>query len=356
MPGYLGLRFSIAGTELESNRGEELARATRPGTPAQSGTELSVLLTAPELLYAQQRARTRWFGALIGFSGLAMLCGLVAAWRAFQRQRELNEMKSNFVSSVSHELRAPIASVRLMAEELNEVAGADPEKSRSYHSFIVQECRRLSALLENVLDFSRHEQGRKEYQFEPTDLSALVQATTHLMRSYSSDKQIEIVAWIQESPTEIEADGRALQQALVNLIDNAIKHSPPASTITVGLDVVAASDPDSGAARARFASRFGRSLRRAANPAEAATVRLWVEDQGEGTPPGEHERIFERFYRSGSEMRRQTQGVGLGLAIVKHIAEAHHGRVTVRSAVGQGSRFTIELPVSTHFKREAPDL
>jgi len=109
----------------------------------------------------------------------------------------------------------------------------------------------------------------------------------------------------------------ALQQALVNLIDNAIKHSPKGAAVKVGLDV------------------------------EADALRLWVEDQGEGIPSGEQERIFERFYRRGSELRRETQGVGIGLSIVKHIVEAHGGRIQVRSDIGHGSRFTIELPVKT---------
>jgi two-component system OmpR family sensor kinase len=109
-------------------------------------------------------------------------------------------------------------------------------------------------------------------------------------------------------------DGLALQQALINLIDNAIKHSPPGSRVAVGLD------------------------------GGAANLSLWVEDSGPGIPPEEHAKIFERFYRRGSELRRETQGIGIGLTIVQHIVEAHGGRVTVRSAPGQGSRFTMELP------------
>src|SRR6185436_14812137 len=125
--------------------GEELAVAMLAGSRTRPSAEVSVRLRDPQLLYGRYRARTYWFGALIGLSSLTMLIGFLAARRAFRRQQELNDMKSNFVSSVSHELRAPIASVRLMAEELNDIAEGDPDKSRSYHGFIVQECRRLSA-------------------------------------------------------------------------------------------------------------------------------------------------------------------------------------------------------------------
>ena len=125
----------------------------------------------------------------------------------------------------------------------------------------------------------------------------------------------------------------------MNLIDNALKHSPKGETVTVGLEVhspqPAVHGPQSTAQS--DVSRFTFHVSR---------IHLWVEDHGDGIPGAEHEKIFERFYRRGSELRRQTQGVGIGLSIVKHIVEAHGGRVLVRSAPGQGSRFTIELPVT----------
>ena len=136
-------------------------------------------------------------------------------------------MKTNFVSSVSHELRAPIAAVRLMAENLERGKISGAEKQSEYFRFIVQECRRLSSLIENVLDFSRIEQGRKQYEFEPTNLIALTETTVKLMEPYAAEKgvMLELKAESGESgkwETELDVDGRAIQQALVNLIDNAI--------------------------------------------------------------------------------------------------------------------------------------
>ena len=296
--------------------------------------KVNVYLTSPDKLYQRQRTRTFWFGSLVAVSAAAALIGLLAAWRAFRQQRQLNELKSNFVSSVSHELRAPIASVRLMAENLEGDKIPEPRKQKEYFGFIVQECRRLSALIENVLDFSRIEQGRKQYEFEPTDLAALAQQTVTVMETYAAERHIQLCFVPGQNPPSnngchINADGRAIQQALVNLIDNAVKHSPKGETVTVGLE---------------FGVRSLEFGNQATLNSQPSTLNLSVSDHGPGIPPEEHEKIFERFYRRGSELRRETQGVGIGLSIVKHIVEAHGGRVLVESAAGQGSRFIIELP------------
>lgn len=276
---------------------------------------VEVFLTDPSAFAAQRRARTLRFGALIAMSAGAVVIGFFAAWHAFRRQQQLSEMKSNFVSSVSHELRAPIASVRLMAEELEHGDPPGAEKLRQYLRFIGQECRRLSAVIENVLDFSRREQGREHFDFEATDLSELVGETIALMQSYGSERGVQIEYTQRGHACHVHADGRAVQRLLVNLIDNAIKHSPDGKPVTVGLE-------------------FAKDR-----------IFLWVEDSGPGIARTEHARIFERFYRVGSELRRQTQGVGLGLSIVKHLAEIHGGRVLVRSEPGHGSRFTVDLPL-----------
>jgi signal transduction histidine kinase len=299
--------------------------------------KVSIYLTSPATVFRRQSDRTFWFGLLVAISTLAAFIGLFSAWRAFNRQQELAEMKSNFVSSVSHELRAPIASVRLMAESLERGKVADPPKQHEYFRFIGQECRRLSSLIENVLDFSRIEQGRKQYEFEPTDLRALLQQTVKLMEAYGIEKQVSIVLKLPDhQPStfdyQLSLDGRAIQQALINLLDNAIKHSPSGQTVSVVLE-----------SPALITHLPSEAL--LAKEDHAALVQISVIDHGPGIPLEEHEKIFERFYRLGSELRRETQGVGIGLSIVKHIVEAHHGYVLVQSAPGKGSRFTIELPM-----------
>ena len=179
-----------------------------------------------------------------------------------------------------------------------------------------------------MLDCPRIEQGRKQYEFEPTNLVALVETTVKLMEPYANERDVILKGEtfnIQHSTlnSEPNLDGRAIQQALVNLIDNAVKHSPKGETVTVGIEM----QND----ELRMENR-GR-------------IDLFVADHGPGIPAAEREKIFERFYRLGSELRRETQGVGIGLSVVKHIVEAHGGRVRVEGEAGKGSRFVIELPV-----------
>ncbi|MCW5557423.1 MAG: HAMP domain-containing histidine kinase [Verrucomicrobiae bacterium] len=283
-----------------------------------------VLLSDAPALFAAQRRQQRLFGGLIAGSAAVAGIGVWQTRRAFRRQVALAEQKSNFVSSVSHELRAPLASLRLVAEGLAEGRASHPDKLREYSGFLVQETRRLGSLVENVLDFSRIEQGRQRYDLEPTDAPRLVRDTVRLMQPLADERRVRIEVEIQ-FPEETAGgapaanwDGRAMQQALVNLLDNALKHAPEGSVVTVRL---------------------------ASEGAPRRTLRLSVQDQGPGIPREDHERIFERFYRRGSELRRETQGIGLGLAIVRHIVQAHHGTITVDSAPGRGATFTIETPL-----------
>ena len=302
--------------------------------------QIHVYLTGRSALLQRQQARTFWIGTLILFAAATSFLGLFMASRAFHRQQVLTELKTNFVSSVSHELRAPIASVRLLAESLEGGKIQESKKQHEYFRFIGQECRRLSALIENILDFSRIEQGRKQYEFQPTDLTALTRQTVAVMQTYAAEKEVALELDLSqlappEKLLEVNIDGRAIQQALVNLIDNAIKHSRRGQVVRVGLE------------RPVFGVQCSVFSGEKTDEERCSKIMLWVEDNGPGIPVAEHERIFERFYRLGSELRRETQGVGIGLSLVKHIVEGHGGEVVVRSMPGEGSRFTIELPVAS---------
>jgi len=370
--------LSATGNSQTGPNGTDTDHELSPGVPRFG---LRFYLADPALLFASYRRHALLMAGLVAASAFAALLGVLASWLAFQRQLRLNELKSNFVSSVSHELRAPIASVRLMAESLERGKVPEAPKQQEYFRFIVQECRRLSSLIENVLDFSRIEQGRKQYDFEPTDLVALTQQTVKLMETYAAERGVNLQLQLpnaqpaagpqpstlnpQLSDYQLSADGKALQQALINLIDNALKHSPKGDTVTVGLGLEG-QKPQPGENIQRPTSNIQHPAASIQHPEpgiqhpassdtdhvsrftfHASRLLLWVEDHGEGIPVAEQEKIFERFYRRGSELRRETQGVGIGLSIVKHIVEAHGGRVFVRSTLGQGSRFTIELPAAS---------
>ncbi len=332
----------------------------------EQGTELlkvNLHLVSPEMLFARQRTRSYLFGGLIAASALAAIVGFFSARRAFYRQQQLSEMKSNFVSSVSHELRAPIASVRLLAESLERGKIAEPAKQHEYFRFIVQECRRLSSLIENVLDFARIEQGRKQYEFEPTDLPALIRQTVKLMEPAAAEKQITITTNLDDSPlpaahSSPNLDAQAIQQALINLLDNALKHSPSGETVTVEMDFRRSERPQSTLLKPcsnadEVPPSPGGEGRGEGGP--TTSIHLSVTDHGPGIPPEEHEKIFERFYRRGSELRRETHGVGIGLSIVKHIIEAHGGQVRVESEVSKGSRFVVELPLNPVARKKMSD-
>jgi signal transduction histidine kinase len=278
---------------------------------------INLILTDPNVLYAPYRQRLWLIAGLVLLAAAAAGFGLAGAWRAFQRQTQLAEMTSNFVSSVSHELRAPLASMRLMAESLDQGRIDESEKQKRYFHLIVQECARLSSLVENVLDFSRIRQERKNYEFEPVDALALVRQTFQLMTPIAAERQVQLEIAVPQLPHRIlepRWDGQAVQQTIVNLIDNAIKHSPPDATVKLECTV---SDTH---------------------------ICICVSDEGPGIPEKERERIFEPFYRRGSELRRETKGIGIGLSIVKHVAEAHGARIIVESKMGKGSCFRLELP------------
>jgi signal transduction histidine kinase len=233
--------------------------------------------------------------------------------RSHWKQQRLNRMKSNFVSSVTHELRAPLASMRLMSEGLQNGRIRDPEKQSEYFSYLVQECRRLSSLVENVLSFSRIEQNKRVYEFEPVDLQMVIVSAINTMLPFATERTVQLLFSPDEKGLTINGDGLALQQALVNLLDNAIKHSSPGASVNISCK----SSKDK--------------------------VTIEVTDTGPGIPVRERERIFDLFYRLGSELRRDTQGVGIGLSIVRHVVQAHNGTIEVDSTPGKGARFIITI-------------
>ncbi|MGH7818989.1 MAG: sensor histidine kinase [Candidatus Binatia bacterium] len=263
----------------------------------------------------------RWsFGinlSLSVFMSAALLAAIVLALRSASRATRLSQMKTEFVSNVSHELRTPLSSIRVFGEFLR-LGRASPDKVREYGEYIEAESRRLTRLVDNILDFSRIESGQKSYRFERTDVAEVVGETLKALEVRLRQEGFSLDVRRPGSPVAaVLADPGAIAQAVTNLVDNAVKYSGEARSVGV---------------------EIGQSN---------GWVTVAVSDRGPGIRPEEQERIFEKFYRVSTGLVHDAKGSGLGLAIVKHIVEAHRGSVRVDSRPGAGSTFTIHLPAGT---------
>jgi signal transduction histidine kinase len=250
----------------------------------------------------------------LGGLSLLLAGGLFLTYRNVSKEMELARLKSDFVSNVSHELRTPLSLIRLYAETLELGRLTSPEKHQEYYCIIRKESERLTALINNILDFSRIEAGRREYEFRETDMRELVCNTLESYRYQIEQHGFTFEAKIGDVP-RLEVDREAIARSLVNLVNNALKYSQDRKYIRVNLY------HDNG------------------------SVKLEVVDQGIGIPRGEQQKIFEKFYRVGDPLVHNTKGSGLGLSLVQHIAQAHGGEVMVDSTPGEGSKFTIVLPL-----------
>ena len=276
---------------------------------------LQVALTSAEGL--EQRAiRQRY--VQLGVVGLAMLiavAGVVIVVRATIQERRLAALKSDFVANVSHELKTPLASVRMFGEMLLTRRVPSEEKREEYLQIIVGESERLSALIDNVLDFAKVERGKAAYEFAEQDVAEVAARAVEVLRYRAERQGITIRADLE--PVYAVIDARAIELLVINLLDNALKYA----TGTTFIDVRVVASEDGGAL-------------------------IRVTDEGPGIDPEDQERIFERFVRGQVAQDTRVRGSGIGLALVKHIAESHGGTASVESPVsdGRGTRFEVELP------------
>jgi signal transduction histidine kinase len=292
------------------------AEAYQPLFAVSPNSSLSV---RPKNLTAEQWARRNF---MINLSlwilmTLALIAAVTLMLRTASREMKLTQMKADFVSNVSHELRTPLASIRVLAELLNLGRINQPERVREYGAYIESEGRRLTQVINNILDFSRIESGRKLFNFESCDLKELVSGTLDAFAVHLKQNGFTLSYDApQNTLPNVVIDPDAISLALTNLLDNAIKYSGDAKEINVNVT---------------HSGRF---------------VEVSVSDRGIGIAADEHEKIFEKFYRIGSGLVHDVKGSGLGLSLVKHIVMAHHGKITVRSKPGEGSAFTIHLPIA----------
>jgi len=247
---------------------------------------------------------------------VVLLGGIAFTVRTAMRELKLSAMKNEFVSNVSHEFRTPLASIRVFGELMRHGRVRDPAKVAEYGLHIETESRRLSQLINNILDFSRIESGQKRYSFEPTDLAELVRNAldTYEVRLRDQGFDLEYSGPSQTLPV-LQLDAGAMDRAVANLLDNAIKYSNAGGKISIRLD------------------------------SSTRDVVLSVSDEGIGIPADEHDRIFDRFHRVSTGLVHDIKGTGLGLSLVKHIIQAHGGYVSLESELGKGSTFSIHLPM-----------
>ena len=252
----------------------------------------------------------------IGLGLYILLVGaIVAIVFSALRSKRFAQRQIDFVSSVSHEFRTPLAVIYSAGENLADGVTNDPERVARYGSLIKGEGRKLSAMVEQILQFAGARSGRKKYNFAPVDVAAVINAALLECTPILEEKGFAVETSIDKNLAPVTADADALATAVQNLISNAIKYSNGTRWIKVS-----ASNGN-------------------------GTIKLSVEDKGIGINAGDLRHVFEPFYRAKNVVDAQIHGNGIGLALVREIAEAHGGGVHVKSETGEGSQFTIELPV-----------
>ena len=261
---------------------------------------------------ARKRSRNELF--LIGLVNAILLVAGWLLYRNIRREMELAEMKSTFVSNVSHELRTPLSLIRMFAETLELERVKSEAKKKEYYRIIGRETERLTHLINNILNFSKMEAGRKEYHFQKVNLNQIAHKVLDSYEFHLQEKGFRVSSRLDPDLPDISGDEDALSEAVINLVDNAIKYSKDKKFLEIRTSC------------------------------QEQEIVLEVSDQGIGIAQTEHRKIFEKFYRVSSGHEHETKGTGLGLALVKNIIDAHQGHITLQSKPGEGSTFFLHFP------------
>lgn len=257
------------------------------------------------------RSRSRWNLAFILLLDALLIAGVWFVYRNVRREVDLAQMKSDFVSNISHELRTPLSLIRMFSETLEMGRVRSEEKKQEYYKIIGQETERLTHLVNNILNFSRIEAGRKEYHFSNVNLNEIARKVLDNYQFHLKNEGFALETDFDSALPTVKADAEAVSESLINLLDNAVKYSDKEKYVCI---------------------RTGR---------EDGAVYVEVEDHGIGIAVEHRQKIFEKFYRVSGALVHNTKGSGLGLSLVKHIMDAHQGRVVLESQPGKGSRFRL---------------
>jgi signal transduction histidine kinase len=255
------------------------------------------------------------YGILFFVIVALLVLGAVLIARDITREKEATRLKTEFVHNVSHELKTPLTLIRLYGETLQRKKNLSNLQKDECYEIITKESERLSHLINNVLDFSRIDMGRKEFDFQKGNLGEAIKETLESYRYHMEKKGFSVRARIDSHLPEMHFDREAISSVLVNLLSNAVKFSSDKKEVTV-----------------KLFKENGKAI-------------IQVSDKGIGIDPKEIKKIFTRFYRSKNKGSSESKGSGLGLTLVKHITKAHGGRVAVESEPGEGTTFSIIFPI-----------
>ena len=264
----------------------------------------------------QRRSRMNILLAII--IDIILLIAIVYIYRNIRREMKLVQLKSEFISNVSHEIRTPLSLINMYIETLEMNRIKTDEKRQEYYRIIGQETNRLSGIVNNILNFSRIDSGKKKYKMEITNFNTIVGEVLNSYQYHLHNEGFDFTFNAGKQIPDIEVDSEAIADAVINLLENAIKYSDNNKTIIISTGM---------------------------NNRE---VFIDVKDHGIGISANEHKMIFDKFYRvTEGSLAYKAKGTGLGLSIVKHIMDAHKGKVSIESEVDQGSTFRLSFPIKS---------
>jgi signal transduction histidine kinase len=285
-------------------------------------TAQHLLRAVREIAAAARQVAGGKFGVRVAPDGPDVLASLAADFNVMserlaemdQTRREMEEARRHLFAAISHDLRTPLASIRAMVEALNDGVVTDAETTQRYVRTVLGEVQRLSGLIDDLFELSRLDAGVLTLQMEPGSMHDLVSDMLEALQVQAAEKGLRLQGVVGESLPPVMMDAARVQRVLYNLVQNAIRHTPPDGTVVLE----AQEEPDA--------------------------VRVDVVDSGEGVAPADLPHIFDRFYRGEKSRVRGQGGAGLGLAIAQGLVEAHGGRIWAQSVPGQGARFSFVLP------------
>ena len=251
---------------------------------------------------------------MILFLNLLIITGVIIIYRNIKKEIDLSQIKTDFVSNVSHELKTPLSLIAMFAETLESERVPTEQKKKEYYTIIGQEAQRLTKIINKILNFSQIEAGKKKYDFEKTDITLILREVYASYQFHLKQKGFAFQLQMDDTPVNLSLDRESIMESIINLIDNAVKYSTENKEIVMRL------------------------------LEQKNSVAIEVEDKGIGISDKDKKRIFEKFFRVSEGDRHTTKGTGLGLSIVQNIIEAHRGSIEVESKPGSGSKFRIVLP------------